>query len=172
MNFEIKLDEKDWFSYQKYLENRVSDRVKGFGFVANLFLWMFLSFVFFTAFSFVGEFDWATAIGVALIFIFIIVLMFLRSFRVRKFMAPAKDGSLYAHQSIEITEAGIKSLSLHTETFVKWDAVIGVERGLGNIMIFIDTIHALVIPESKVNNADEIFKYVSIQAKNITKRSS
>lgn len=164
MQIEIDLDQSDWSRYQTFVEKTLpaeSKKVPSKRWM-NVLLWA-LTILFLLALNFIERFDWPTAIFVSLVFISFFSALVVQLKDARKAFEPAVDGVFCGRHKFMFTEEGIASSGRGYHGLHSWNLVKKVVRAEGMILIFLDTIFAYVLPESKLPNADELYEYVTRQ---------
>ena len=164
MEVEIDLEQSDWSKYQAYVEKALpaeSKNASGKRWM-NILLWV-LTILFLLALNFIEHFDWPTATFVSLVFISLFGAVIVQLRVASKAFAPAADGVFCGHHKFNFTEDGIASSGRGYHGLHSWKLVKKIVRSEGMILIFLDTIFAYVLPESKLPNPDELFDYVTRQ---------
>jgi hypothetical protein len=167
MEISIQLEAEDWRQFQKYLAKELPKTVKprtgSFGF--NVILWTVITFMFFVIFQNTEEFHWPTAGFVAVIFIVVFALFIYNLVQQGKAYAPAEDGVFVGEHHFVFDEKGIATKGKGYEARHSWSTVKRIERVNGMILIFLDTAYAFVLQESKLDNPETLYNYISEQYK-------
>lgn len=173
MHIEINLDQSDWSRYQTFVEKTLPAASKNAQSKRwlNVLLWV-LTIGFLLALNFIERFDWPTATFVSLVFISFFGALVVQLKDARKAFEPAVDGVFCGHHKFTFTEEGIATSGHGYHGQHSWDLVKKIVRVEGMILIFLDTIYAYVLPESKLANADALFDYVTRQHRAALARSS
>ncbi|MCW8900441.1 MAG: YcxB family protein [Gammaproteobacteria bacterium] len=165
MEISIQLEAEDWRQFQKYLEKELPKTVKprtgSFGF--NVILWTVITFMFFVIFQNTDEFHWPTAGFVVVIFIVVFALFVYNLVQQGKAYAPAEDGAFVGEHHFVFDEKGIATKGKGYEARHNWSTVKRIERVNGMILIFLDTAYAFVLQESKLEDPDSLYAYISKQ---------
>ncbi|MGD2140892.1 MAG: YcxB family protein [Burkholderiales bacterium] len=164
MQIEIDLDQSDWTKYQTFVEKTLaaeSGNVSSKRWM-NILLWI-LTIVFLLALNFIERFDWPTAVYVSLVFISLFGALLFQLKDARKAFEPAVGGVFCGRHKLSFTEEGIVSSGRGYHGLHSWKLVKKIVRAEGMILIFLDTIFAYVLPESKLPNPDELYEYVTRQ---------
>jgi hypothetical protein len=174
MELQINLQKKDWKHYQSYIEKELPKQKKTWvdSFWVNMFIWMVVAIIFMTIFKKFSYFHWPTAISVAIFFVLMIVLFIFNMLKIRKLFEPLENGVFCGSHKFTFTDKGIASEGKGYEGHHSWKVVKKIERAPGMILIYLDTTYAYVFPESKLENPDEFYNYISKQYSNVTKTSS
>ena len=164
MQIEIDLEKADWAKYQTYVEKRLPAQAS---LAVNkrwrtILIWL-LTIMFLLALNFVRHFDWPTALFVAAVFIALFGVVLIQLASVRKAFEPAADGVFCGHHKFTFTDEGIASSGRGYHGLHSWNLVKKVIRAEGMILIFLDTIFAYVLPESKLADPDALFEHVTQQ---------
>ena len=164
MQIEIDLDQSDWSRYQTFVEKTLPAESKKMPSKRwmNILLWA-LTILFLVALNFIERFDWPTATFVSLVFISFFAALVVQLKDVRKAFEPAPDGVFCGRHKFTFTNEGIASSGRGYHGLHSWKLVKKVVRAEGMILIFLDTIFAYVLPESKLPNPDELYEYVTRQ---------
>lgn len=173
MQIQIDLEKQDWVQYQAYIEkNLQSQSTAGTGkrWVTTL-TWV-LTIAFMLALNFIDRFDWPTAAFVSLAFVSLCALVLLHYASAREMVEPTDDGVFCGRHTFTFTEEGIASRGRGYHGLHSWELVKNVVRAQGMILIFLDSIYAYVLPESKLPDPDELFDYVTRQHQLATARSA
>ena len=67
----------------------------------------------------------------------------------------------FSEQGISITSEGYK-------TDCSWGVVKKIERAQGMILLYLDTVYAYILPESKLGDPDDFYAYIKAQHANAT----
>ena len=167
MEISIKLEAEDWRKFQQYLEKELPKTVKpvtgSFGF--NVILWTAMTFTFFVIFQNTEEFHLPTAGFVTVVFILMFGLFIYNLVQQGKAYAPSEDGVFVGEHTFIFDEKGIATKGKGYEGTHRWSIVKRVARANGMILIFMDTAYAYVLPESKLENPEALYNYISEQYK-------
>jgi hypothetical protein len=172
MEIQIDLEKQDWVRYQAYVEKKLqseSKTVKGRRWITAL-TWV-VTIAFMLALNFIDQFDWPTAAYVSLALLSLCGVVVLHLAITRKTIEPANDGVFCGRHTFTFTEEGIASRGHGYHGLHSWDLVKHVVRAQGLILIFLDSVYAYVLPESKLPNPDEVFDYVTRQHQLAASRS-
>ena len=174
MEIQINLQKEDWKNYQSYIEKTLPKQKKTWmdSFWVNMFVWMLLVIMFMDIFQSFSYFHWPTAISVSVFFILIFALFIFNMFKIRKAFEPLESGVFCGKHKFKFTDNGIASEGDGYEGNHSWKIVKRIERAQGMIMIYLDTAYAYVFPESKLDNPDEFYSFISEQYSNVTSQSS
>ena len=173
MQIEIDLDKADWARYQTYVEKTLPAEAKP---AVNkrwhtILIWV-LTIMFLLALNFFEHFDWPTAMFVAAAFVALFGVLLIQLASTRKAFEPAADGVFCGHHRFSFTSEGIASSGRGYRGLHSWNLVKKVVRAEGMILIFLDTIFAYVLPESKLENPVALFEYVTQQHQAAQTRSA
>jgi hypothetical protein len=174
MEIQITLQKEDWKLYQSYIEKALPKQQKTWmdSFWINLFVWMGLAMVFMAIFQSFSHFHWPTAASVAIFFVLIFVLFLFNMFKIRKAFEPLESGIFCGRHKFTFTSDGIITEGKGYEGHHSWEIVKKIERAPGMILIYLDKVYAYVFPESKLDDPDEFYNYISEQYSNVTNQSS
>ena len=174
MEITIDLEQKDWGNYQSYIERALSPEMNVLGkqWWVNVLIWAALTVFFMFLLERMKTFDWPTAIFVATIFIIVAVLFVVQLVRARKAFLPAEDGVFCGRHTFVFSEQGIASRGHGYQGVHSWDLVRKIVRAQGMILIFLDTVYAYVLPESKLTDPDKLFEHVNTLHRAATARTS
>ena len=163
MDITIKLDLKDWYSFQKYLEREIprTNSAWSNSFLFNVVVWVVLGFAFASLFQGAVSFHWPTAAVVALVFAVLIFVFFINLNKYKHACAPSEGGVFLREQRFVFSDEGISSFGKEYEGKHGWSLVNRVVRANGSVMLFLDSAYAYVFPEHKLKNPDEFYSYVS-----------
>ena len=170
MEIQVNLQKEDWRSYQSYIEKKLIKQQKTWidNLWVNVFIWMVLAMVFMTFFQSVSQFHWPTAVSVATLFIVVSILFFFNMVKIRKAFEPSENGTFCGTHKFTFTDEGITSEGKGYEGHHSWGIVKKIERAPGMIIIYLDTVYAYVFPESKLENPEEFWTYISQHYSNVT----
>lgn len=174
MEIQINLQKEDWKLYQSYIEKELPKKQKTWmdSIWVNMFVWMVVAIVFMTILRNISHFHWPTAASVAIFFVLISALFFFNIFKIRKAFEPQESGTFCGSHRFIFSGEGIASKGKGYEGRHSWEIVKKIERAPGMILIFLDTAYAYVFPESKLDNPDKFYNYISEQYSNVTSQSS
>jgi len=169
MDISIKLEVKDWYQFQSYLEKAIPKTAKSWtnSFWFNLVLWAVLAFFFMTIFQNTGEVHWPSAGVASAFFIFMFILFIFNLNKFKRACAPSENGVFVGEHRFVFDEEGIKSKGQGYEASHSWSLVQRIERTNGMILIFLDTAYAYVFPETKLKNPEEFYNYINEQYEKI-----
>ncbi|MCP4551300.1 MAG: YcxB family protein [Bacteroidetes bacterium] len=169
MNISIKLEVKDWYQFQSYLEKEIPKTMKSWtnSFWFNLVLWAVLGFVFMLIFQNTGKVHWPTVGVVSTFFILMFALFVFNLYKYKRACAPSKSGVFIGEHRFIFDEEGIKAQGQGYESSHNWTLVQRIERANGIIIIFLDTAYAYIFPESKLENPEQLYNYINEQYKKI-----
>ncbi len=173
MEIEIDLDKTDWAKYQAYVQKTLPAEAKA-GLSkrwTNILLWI-LTIGFLLALNLLERFDWPTAIFVSLVFISFFGILLFQLWTARNAFEPSADGVFCGRHTFTFTDEGIASRGRGYHGLHAWELVKRVVRAEGMILIFLDSIYAYVLPESKLPDPDEVFDFVTRQHRAALARSS
>ena len=164
MEIQIDLEKQDWLQYQAYVEKKLQSQSKSGASKRwiTILTWV-LTIGFMLALNFIDRFDWPTAAFVSLAFLSLFALVLLHLASARKMVEPTDDGVFCGRHVFTFTEEGIASRGRGYHGLHSWELVKNVVRTQGMILIFLDSIYAYVLPESKLANSEELFDYVTRQ---------
>lgn len=165
MEIKINLQKEDWRRYQSYIGKALPNNRKTWmdSFWVNMFVWMVVGIVFMTIFRKFSHFHWPTAVSVAIFFVIISALYFFNCVKIRKAFEPLESGTFCGDHKFTFSSKGIASEGEGYEGCHSWRIVKNIERASGMILIYLDTAQAYVFPESKLDNPDEFYNYISGQ---------
>ena len=174
MEIQINLQIEDWKLYQSYIAKELPKQHKNWmsSFWVNLFVWMVVAIIFMALFQRFSHFHWPTAISISIFFVLISVLFFFNMLKIRKAYEPLENGTFCGSHTFAFTGEGITSEGKGYEAHYSWEVVKKIERAPGMILIYIDKAYAFVFPESKLDNPDEFYNFISEQYSNATNQSS
>lgn len=174
MEIQIDLQKEDWKLYQAYLEKELPKHHKTWmdSFWVNLFGWMVIAIVFMTVFQQNSNFHWPTAISVAVFFVLISAIFFFNMLKIRKAFEPLESGVFCGSHKFTFSSEGIASEGNGYNGCHSWEIVKKIERSSGMILIYLDKVYAYVFPETKLDNPDEFYQFISEQYSNVTSQSS
>ena len=163
MEIQITLQKEDWRLYQSYIERELPKRSKTWmdGLWVKIFIWMVMGIVFMTIFQCFSCFHWPTAAYTAIFFLLISAVFFFNLFKMRKAFEPLENGAFCGSHKFTFTSEGIASEGKGYKGHHSWEIVKKIERAPGMILIYFDTAYAYIFPESKLDNPDEFFNYIS-----------
>ena len=164
MEIQIDLEKQDWANYQAYVQEKLQSQaktVKSRRWVTVL-TWV-LTIALLLALNFIDRFDWPTAAFVSVAFILLCARVLLDLVTAQKTVEPLDDGVFCGRHVFTFTEEGIASRGRGYHGLHSWELVRNVVRAKGMILIFLDSIYAYVLPESKLQNPDELFDYATRQ---------
>lgn len=169
MEIQITLQKEDWKLYRGYIEKELPKHLKTWmdGFWVNMLSWILVSFVFMSIFNKYSEFHWPTAISLGVFFIIISALFFFGMFKIRRAFEPSEDGMFCGDHLFTFDDYGVKSQGKGYESFHSWEVVKKIERAQGMVMIYLDTAYAYVFPESKLNDPDGFYNFISDRYSNV-----
>jgi len=169
MEIQINLQKEDWKLYQSYIEKELPKQQKTWvdSFWVNVFVWMVMGIIFMTIFQNLSHFHWPTATLVAIFFVLISALFFFNMFKIRKAFEPLENGTFCGSHKFTFTPEGIASEGKGYEGHHSWEIVKKIERAPGMILIYLDKAYAYVFLESKLDNPDEFYNYISEQYSNV-----
>ena len=162
MEITINLDREDWKNYQKYIDRELPKSVKSTfkSFLSNLVLWFFLALGFMFVFQHVGAFDWPTAITVGVVFLIFFALFIINMLKIKKAYEPSEKGVFVGKHKFIFNEEGIVSSGNGYEGNHSWQIIKKIVRSDGMIILFLDTAFAFIFPEKKLDNPDELYRYI------------
>jgi len=174
MEIQITLQKEDWKQYQGYIEKELPKHLKTWmdSTWINMLIWMVIAFVFMSIFNQHSTFHWPTAISVGVFFIIIWALFIFNMFKVRRAFEPSEQGTFCGSHQFSFDDHGISSEGMGYKGTHSWEVVKKIERAQGLIMIYLDTAYAYVFPESKLNDPDGFYKYISERHSNVTSQAS
>lgn len=167
MEISIKLEADDWRKFQLYIEKELPKTVKSWtdGFWFNVILWTVITLIFLSLFQNSAKFHWPTAGFVSVIFIVMFALFIFNLVKQRKAYAPSEDGAFIGEHTFIFDEKGIRTKGKGYDGSHNWSIVKRIERVNGMLLIFLDTAYAFVLPESKLENPESLYNYISEQYK-------
>ncbi|MBT2786736.1 MULTISPECIES: hypothetical protein [unclassified Halomonas] len=174
MEILIDLQKKDWKNYQAYIEKELPKQQKTWmdRFGINLVLWMIIVIFFMVISQGFIDFHWPTAILIATLFVLISVLFFFNVFRIRKAFEPLESGTFCGTHKFTFSDKGVASEGSGYKSHHSWKVVKRVEWAPGMILIYLDKAYAYVFPESKLDNPEVFYSYISQLYSNVTSQSS
>ncbi|WP_444995517.1 YcxB family protein [Aliikangiella sp. IMCC44359] len=170
MELEIEYELSDWIEFQSHLEKTIFREPRRWwdSWWVNMIVWFLVAFVFFGFFQSDSNFSWETAGIVAFVLIFYFALMVLNGVKAKRACQPISGGAFLTKHKFVISDDGIKTKGAAYEANHKWDIVQRVEKTDRAIYLFIDSIHALIFPLSKVSSIESLEALIK---KNVTKPS-
>lgn len=174
MEIQISLQKEDWKRYQSYIEKAHLKQQNTWmnSFWVNMLVWMVIAIIFMTIFQNFSNFHWPTAISVAVFFVLIFAFFLFNMLKIRKAFEPLENGVFCGKHKFTFTGKGIASEGKGYEGNHSWEIVKKIERAPGMILIYLDTANAYVFPESKLDNPDELYNFISEQYSNVTSQSN
>ncbi|WP_299948240.1 YcxB family protein [uncultured Microbulbifer sp.] len=174
MEIQITLQKEDWKQYQSYIEKELPKHLKTWmdSPWINMLIWMVIAFVFLSIFNRHSTFHWFTAISVSVFFILISTLFIFNMFKIRRAFEPSDQGTFCGSHKFTFDDSGINSEGRGYKGTQSWEIVKKIERAQGMIMIYLDTTYAYVFPESKLEDPDGFYKYISERYSNVTSKAS
>ncbi|HEX7028365.1 MAG TPA: YcxB family protein [Gammaproteobacteria bacterium] len=162
MEIEITLEKEDWRRYQSYIEKQLWGQQKNWkeALWVNIVVWALMAALLMMLFHNFSEVHWPTGLFVFVIFALIAVIYFHKAHKLRKAYEPMESGVFCGKHKFVFTDEEIISEGEGYQGRHAWKIVKRVERGNGIILIFLDTIHAYVFPEGKLDSPDEFYEYV------------
>ena len=157
MEINLKLTQADWVNFNKFIQRNKQKEQKGFptGFWGNMILWLFLVMIFTILFRLIERLHWPTAAFVSFIFILMMCYFFFSLFKLQKAFMPSIEGTFVGSHKFIFDENGINSSGKGYKSFHEWTTVKRIERSNNLVLIFIDTAHAFIFPESQLADDDE-----------------
>lgn len=164
----MKLDTDDWYKFQSYLQTEIPKSadtgISSSSF--NILLWLTITFIFMAIFQNLATVHWPTAGLISALFIGVIGYWFHSCNNIKKAFAPTESGTFLGEHQFLINEEGIASSGRGYELKHTWPAVQRVERRKGLIVVFTDAAYGYVFPESKLENPDELYHFITEQHRN------
>lgn len=173
MEIEITLEKEDWRRFQAHVEKQLWKQQKNWTdlFWVNLVFWALMAAILMMFFHKFSEFHWPSGLFVFVIFALIAALYSYKANKLRKAYEPMETGVFCGKHKFVFTDEEIISEGEGYQGRHAWKIVKRVERGNGIILIFLDTMHAYVFPEGKLDNPDEFYEYVSWRVRKAAARS-
>ncbi len=174
MEIIITLEKDDWKRFQSHIEKELPKSVRFWtdSFLFNFIIGAILVFTITIVIDNFHKFHLPTAVTVGSFSIVFLFLSIINSIKLRIAYSPSKSGIFIGKHYYVFDDYGIMSQGGGYKNRYAWYVIKKIERSNGMIFIYLDTAHALVFPEKKLENPDEFFSYINEQYKNITKRSS
>ncbi len=163
MEIDLTLTSEEWYQFQKYVQRKKMKELKGVldGFGSNLILWGGLTFVFVILFAFIERFHYPTAIFCLVTCATVVGLFFINSHRLQRAFAPSENGTFVGVHRFIFDAQGIHCEGKDYKSSYAWRAVKDIIRANGMIMLFIDTAHAFIFPETQLKDPDGFLSTVS-----------
>ncbi|NIQ02242.1 MAG: hypothetical protein GWM98_19145 [Nitrospinaceae bacterium] len=172
MEIIITLDKEDWKKFHSLMQKQLCEAASSKAWRAGemlllVALGMAMGFLMIQTGFRQADFHWPTALLVAGFFLLLIVIFFIRLYRIQQGMTqasePMKGGAFIGEHRFVFDEKGIHTAGGNGESRHAWSSVKRIERAEGLIMIYFDTLFALVFPESKLSDPEEFYRYVNEQ---------
>ena len=162
INAEIQLTPADYRSYQKSFQNYIRKKARPLlgGFWSDLIIWGILIVLFMFIFQRWNGFDIMTALFVGSVALAFIGILIFELIKLNRATYPKPDSWYYEPMSYQFDESGIQCQSVIGNTTTKWEGIQDIERNNGLILIFIENNQAFVLPESQLNDADELMTQI------------
>ena len=168
MEFTLKLEKEDWRAFNNYICKKLAAKTKTLfnNFFVNVFAWMIIGFSIVFTIKRLGGIHWPTAAITAMIFVFAYFAMFYRNKKARAAFEPMDNGSFCRERTFKFSEEGMST----GDGIVPWDLILQIERAQGMIILYLDTVSALVFPERKLEHPDKFYDYISALHSNATRQ--
>ena len=170
MELEIEYELSDWKDFQSHLEKTIYKKSKQWweSMWVNLIIWLAVAFVFFSFFQSNVGFHWPTAGIMVFGFIFYFVLLVLNGIKAKRACQPVLGGAFLNKHKFILSDDRIITVGKAYEANYNWSMVQRVEKTEKSIYLFIDSIHALILPLSKVSDCEALMALID---KNIRKNT-
>lgn len=100
-------------------------------------------------------------------FVVMIAVCLLKYFMLQKELRrkcePSDEGIFVGEHKFIFDEEGIQSQGKGYKSSLAWSVVRKIERGRGMILVYQDTENAYVFPESKLDNPNEFYNFITEQ---------
>ena len=172
MEIVINLDKEDWRKYIALLQKKLNKTISPWRgkFWLRASFWLELIFGIVIGFGFMLaifnsiDIHWPTA-KLAIAFFVVMGGVFLLRYRMLqkelvKACEPSEEGVYVGEHKVLFDDKGIQWQGKGYRRSLTWPVVKKVERDQGMILVYEDTIEALVFPESKLSNPDEFYKFI------------
>lgn len=163
MEILIKLDITDWNTFQKHMKQSIVKAAQAQKTVARLrsniasLLIVAAAVVYFDYFGI----HWATAIFSLAIYTYFYALRRAYSTAARRINSPLENGHFFEQRKITFNATGVTTKSKNHQEIVDWAGIRRIERANGLILIFIDTIQCIVLPEHRLKDPDLLYNFIS-----------
>lgn len=162
MELQITTTPDDWMRFQKFTINHIQKKTKG---LINTRIAIFILFFVAIVLSFLVNFfriDIPVNRNILIIatFILIFAILYYNKMRSLKAIQPSNDGPMTGQHTILFDSTGIHESAKLYEIHYKWAAVKEIVHATGLILIYIDTVFAILIPDDQVGDVDTFIKTI------------
>lgn len=173
MTIDITLSQADWLKYQTYIQRKLfKDNAKKKSWWVNLLIWLFMGMIFMIFYRKFDSFHYPSAALVTIGFILISANYFYDMIKLKKAFMPSNEGTFLGKHSFIFDETGIHSEGKGYHSFHSWSVVKSIRHDAEMVMIFIDTAHALLFPDSQLADVTAFVNKINELQKGRTKTST
>jgi hypothetical protein len=167
MEVVLELEKADWWRFMSHVEKRCAKNIGNTAF-SSMAYWFVIAILFMWMFRDLDSFHWETAITVSVFFLLLLASFILRISKMRKASEPSAKGVFVGKHKFIIGDDGIRSEGVGYTGSHSWTAVKEIERTKDMVLIYLDTTFAFVFPDSKLEDADEFYRFVNERYKAAT----
>lgn len=168
MELQITTTQDDWMRFQKFTISHIRKKTKG---LINTRISFFILFFVAIVSSFlvnVFQIDIHINRNVLIFVTFIIVfaILYYNNIKSLKAIRPSDNGPMTGQHTLQFDSTGIHESAKLYEIHYRWAAVKEIVHATGLILIYIDTVFAILIPDDQVGDVDTFIKTIEAYRNN------